>query len=142
MTQLYVLDTDHLSLLQRGNAAIKKRLLLISPKQIAITIISLEEQMRGWLAIINNSTSSEKRVAAYVRLRELFQDFATLPVLDYNKKADEIFQEFRQQKVRIGTQDLRIAAIVLVNNGILVTRNNVDFAKVADLEMEDWSIEI
>lgn len=54
--------------------------------------------MRGWLAIINNSTSSEKRIAAYVRLRELLQDSATLPVLDYSKKADEIFQEFRQQK--------------------------------------------
>jgi len=50
------------------------------------------------------------------------------------------YETLRRQKIRIGTQDLRIAAIVLAVKGILVTRNWKDFAKVPDLTLEDWSI--
>jgi tRNA(fMet)-specific endonuclease VapC len=46
-----------------------------------------------------------------------------------------------RQKIRIGTQDLRIAALVMANNGILVTRNRQDFERVPGLRFEDWSIE-
>jgi tRNA(fMet)-specific endonuclease VapC len=49
-------------------------------------------------------------------------------------------QELVRQKIRIGTQDLRIAAITLSVNGILVTRNQRDFTKVPNLVFEDWSV--
>ncbi|WP_366839181.1 hypothetical protein [Nostoc sp. LPT] len=44
------------------------------------------------------------------------------------------------QRIRIGTQDLRIAAITLSVNGILVTCNRKDFEKVTNLHLEDWTI--
>jgi len=47
---LYVLDSDHLSLHQRGHESLRKRLLTTPPEQIAITIINAEELMRGRLA--------------------------------------------------------------------------------------------
>ncbi len=47
---LYILDTDHLSLLQRGHSGLKYRLEQTNPDEIAITIITVEEQMRGRLA--------------------------------------------------------------------------------------------
>lgn len=40
---------------------------------------------------------------------------------------------------RAGTQDLKIAAIVLSVNGILVTRNQRDFARIPGLVIEDWT---
>ncbi|HAA29939.1 MAG TPA: nucleic acid-binding protein, partial [Cyanobacteria bacterium UBA8553] len=41
---------------------------------------------------------------------------------------------------RIGTQDLRIAAIAICRNGIMVTPNRRDFERVPGLVFEDWSI--
>jgi tRNA(fMet)-specific endonuclease VapC len=38
------------------------------------------------------------------------------------------------------TGDIRIAAIALSVNGIVVTRNHKDFAKVPNLKIEDWTI--
>ncbi|MEH2059839.1 MAG: hypothetical protein V7K97_27520 [Nostoc sp.] len=45
-----------------------------------------------------------------------------------------------RQRIRIRTQDLRIAAITLLVNGILVTHNRKDFEKVPNLRLQDWTI--
>jgi predicted nucleic acid-binding protein len=39
-----------------------------------------------------------------------------------------------------GTNDLRIAAIVVNNAGTLITRNTKDFGKIPRLAIEDWSL--
>ncbi|MEL7224717.1 MAG: type II toxin-antitoxin system VapC family toxin [Cyanobacteria bacterium J06576_12] len=58
-------------------------------------------------------------------------------ILDYNAVADGYFREFRKAGVRVGTQDLRIASIVLAHGGVLLTRNRRDFEKVAGLSFQD-----
>ena len=63
-----------------------------------------------------------------------------LKLLDFYLSAYNFYKELVSQRIRIGTRDLRIAAITLSINGILVTRNTKDFAKVSNLEMEDWTI--
>ena len=42
-------------------------------------------------------------------------------------------------KLNVGRLDLRIAAIVLENQGVLITRNVRDFARVPGLVLEDWT---
>ena len=49
---LWVLDTDHVSLLQRGNPLVSQRLEAVNPEEIAVTIVTVEEQFGGRLHVI------------------------------------------------------------------------------------------
>ena len=58
----------------------------------------------------------------------------------YNQAAEDQFQDLLTLRLRIGTQDLRIAAIALVNKLIVLTRNSRDFGRVPGLVTEDWTV--
>ncbi len=138
---LYVLDSDHLSLHQRGYEPLKPYLLTIPPDQIGITIISVEELIRGRLAQVRRAVQPEERVKAYYWLTRTFEFLKGFQVLTYDATAEIHFQSLLSQKLRIGMQDLKIAATVLSQNAILVTRNRKDFEKVPQLKMVDWASE-
>lgn len=136
---LYILDSDHLSLYQRGHEPLGQQLLAISPDQIVITVISVEELMRGRLSQIRKAANSPERVRAYywfTRTLEFFRDFT---VLGYDAQAEAQYQTLLAQKNRIGTQDLKIAAIALSQGATLITRNRQDFERIPSLNLEDWS---
>jgi tRNA(fMet)-specific endonuclease VapC len=46
---IWVLDTDHISLFQRGHPFVVQRVNSISAKNLAVTVITLEEQIYGRL---------------------------------------------------------------------------------------------
>jgi tRNA(fMet)-specific endonuclease VapC len=71
---------------------------------------------------------------------EILQSFATAPVLPIDAPAIAIFNELRGQRVRISTMDLRIAAIAISRNLVLLTRNISDFSKVPGLVIENWTV--
>jgi tRNA(fMet)-specific endonuclease VapC len=138
----YILDTDHLTLLKRNHPNVLVRVQRIPPEQIFTTIISIEEQIRGRLTVISQlSNQSEKLSRAYDYLFESLLDFNQFNVLRFDPTAAQYFQTLRQQKVRIGSQDLRIASIALSQNAVLVTRNYRDFIQVPGLHLEDWTIQ-
>jgi tRNA(fMet)-specific endonuclease VapC len=116
---LWILDTDHMSLLQRGHPAVEQHIRRINPKDIAITIISVEEQLYGRLNSIRRARSPETLITAYQWLQETLNDFRKTNILDFSTAAIGLYQELMCQKIRIGTQDLRIAAIALSINVIL-----------------------
>jgi len=137
---LYVLDTDHISLQQRAHPAVLQRLRALGDDHsVAVTVITVEEQIRGRLELIRRHGVSQLQVAAYTALQQTLRYYATWQVLDFSQAAFERYARLRQQRMRVGSQDLRIAAITLANAGILVTRNNRDFAQVPGLTIEDWS---
>ncbi|PAX51325.1 type II toxin-antitoxin system VapC family toxin [Brunnivagina elsteri] len=139
--KLWILDTDTLSLLQRAHPLVSQRVNTISTEKLATTIITYEEQMYGRLNRIRRANSQESLVFAYMQLSETLEDFRTINVLYFTPEAASCHTELKQQKIRIGTQDLRIASIVIANNGILVTRNQRDFSLVPGLQFEDWTKE-
>jgi tRNA(fMet)-specific endonuclease VapC len=50
-----------------------------------------------------------------------------------------VFQRLRRSRLRIGTMDLKIAAIVLARDATLLSRNLSDFSQIPDLHVEDWT---
>ncbi|MCY0536309.1 type II toxin-antitoxin system VapC family toxin, partial [Klebsiella pneumoniae] len=83
----------------------------VNPEEIAITIITAEEQLRGRLDVIRRTSSTKNLILAYTRLRDTLDDFSSMNLLDFNQDAYTCYVELMRQKIRIGTQDLRIAAI-------------------------------
>ncbi|MDZ7360423.1 MAG: type II toxin-antitoxin system VapC family toxin [candidate division KSB1 bacterium] len=140
----YVLDTDHLSILQRRSepafSKLSAKLSRYSPDLIFVTIVSFQEQFQGWMARINQVASVAELIFAYREMERLIQYFGTTQILPYDQKAADIAENLKHQRIRIGTLDLRIASIVLSENAILLTRNQRDFGKVPNLRIEDWTL--
>ena len=72
-------------------------------------------------------------------LSSVLSDFARRQILPFDKGAAQIFDSLRHQKVRVGTMDLRIAAIALGRQYTVLTRNLADFQRVPGLRAEDWT---
>jgi tRNA(fMet)-specific endonuclease VapC len=76
---MVVLDTDHMSLLEwsdaRGSATLRARLRMLQPAEVTTTIISYEEQMRGWMAYLARTRSIARQMEAYRRLRRQLQNW-------------------------------------------------------------------
>jgi tRNA(fMet)-specific endonuclease VapC len=139
---LWILDTDHLSLLERGNLQIQNRLQQVQAASIAITVVTAEEQIKGRLQVINRLSGVDQvdRLAmAYRALQTTLADLESLTILPFSNAACTCYRELLQQKIRAGRYDLRIAAITLSVGGILVTRNQRDFEKVPGLRIENWT---
>jgi len=136
---LFILDTDHISLYQRSHSAVVSRIHATDPQELAVTIISVEEQLQGWFSLIRKANSGDKLQWAYLGLRQNIEFFNTIQVLDLTEDALERYLAFRSVKIRVGTQDLRIASIALSANATLVTRNRRDFEQVPGLKIEDWT---
>jgi tRNA(fMet)-specific endonuclease VapC len=139
---LWLLDTDSLSLLERGNLKIQERLRQVNAESVAISIVTAEEKMKGRLAAINSLSGIERidRLAiAYRDLQSSIEDLQALPIVPFSELAKNRYRDLLQQKIRVGSHDLRIAAIVLSVDGILVTRNRRDFERVPGLQLDDWS---
>jgi tRNA(fMet)-specific endonuclease VapC len=136
---IYVFDTDHLSLYGRNHPKVIENI-LAAKVQLTTTAINLEEQLRGRLAQVAEAKDGRAKSIAYRFLVDTVMLLSEFTVLQYDAKSDDIYQSLKAQRVRIGTQDLRIASIVLACDGILLTRNLQDFEKVLGLKIQNWSI--
>ncbi len=139
---MILLDTDHLSLLKYPDnprcAALTARLAGSSDSDIGTTIVSAEEQMRGWLAVISRRRDVHKQIDAYRELLGLMEFFNRWTILPFDVAAADEFERQRRGKVRIGTMDLKIAAIALVHDALLLSANLSDFRQVPGLKVENW----
>jgi tRNA(fMet)-specific endonuclease VapC len=72
-------------------------------------------------------------------LQKLIADYGQLGVLPFDLDAANRFFDLKQARIRVGTMDLRIAAVALERQFIVLTRNTVDFERVPGLKIEDWT---
>lgn len=66
----YVLDTDIFSLLQHRHPIVSSRVLARLPGEVAITVISVEEQLSGWYTAIRKARSPDDLALAYESLAD------------------------------------------------------------------------
>ncbi|MCL4826028.1 MAG: type II toxin-antitoxin system VapC family toxin [Caldilinea sp.] len=136
---VFVLDTDIVTHVQAGRQPAMRYLAATPSNYVFTTVITLREQLRGRLAAIDRAAEGPELEFAYDRLLATVNYFARVQVLPFTAAALKQLQQLRQQQIRIGTQDLRIAAIVLSVNGVLVTGNRRDYEKIPGLQIEDWT---
>ncbi len=142
---MVILDTDHVSLLERRASSseglrLAERLDPIPAADQATTVISYEEQLRGWLAVLAKARNMGQQIDAYRRLKRQLENYCRILVLEFDETAATIFQRLKQSGLRIGTMDLKIAAITLAHDPTLLTRNLADFRRVPNLKIEDWTV--
>jgi len=113
-------------------------MLSLDPSDVGTTIITYEEQSRGWLSVVSRAKSATEQIEAYGRLENHLDYFRRVVVHGFTAPAAVEFQRLRKL-VRIGTMDLRIAAIALALDATVVSRNRRDFEKAPGLMVEDWS---
>jgi tRNA(fMet)-specific endonuclease VapC len=136
---LFVLDTDMLTLVQEGHPGASQRFLATPAHELAITVLTVEEQLSGWYTQVRKAKRPDRLAWAYRRLAQNVGFLARLQIVTYDEAAIQRCDQLRKQNVKLKTFDLRIAAIVLEQKAILVTRNKRDFEKVPGLPVEDWS---
>ena len=140
---MILLDTDHATVLKYPSGRRRDRLQkklddLPEEEAVAVTIVTVEEQMRGWLASLAKERTSQRQVASYRELETLFEFFSQFTIVPFDDRAAVQFDRLRSAKIRIGTMDLKIAAIALVHQSLLLTANTRDFEQVPGLRIENW----
>jgi tRNA(fMet)-specific endonuclease VapC len=140
---MILLDTDHTTFLkypdsERGRRLIERMAAVFQSEAIGVAIVTVEERMRGWLAVIAKEKSALRQVLGYRELALLFEFYQEFEIVPFDEAAARQFDDLRRQKLRIGTMDLKIAATALVNHALLLSANRTDFERVPGLRVENW----
>jgi tRNA(fMet)-specific endonuclease VapC len=136
---LYVLDTDIMTLYQHGHPRIAQQVLAHPVAELAIAVISVEEELTGWFTKLRQVRKRDQLAHVYQRLSETVPFFARFQILSFTEPAIVRYESLRGAHRRAGKNDMRIAAIALEHAATVVTRNARDFKQVAGLTIEDWS---
>ncbi len=136
---LFVLDTDIATLYQAGHETVCRRVLETPEADLAISIISVEEQLSGWYALLRKAKTPSELAAVYASMTRSVSSLSRLTILSFTEPAIDRYVALRAMKLNLGKMDLRIAAIVLEQGAILVTRNARDFSRIPGLNFENWA---
>lgn len=140
---MYVLDTDHISIVQHRDDPLCDLILSEAAKvgedDLFTTVISFQEQALGWHNRLARAKTKKDVVFGYRRFETMLNFFAGARVLSFDEAAADCFEELHKARTRVGLMDLRIAAIVIANQMTLVTRNRNDFDRIPGLRIVDWT---
>lgn len=137
---LFVLDTDHLSLFEKAHPQVLKNVVLHAMDPIAISVITILEQLEGWQRSLHQAKHDSLRAQIYRRMALTIESLSGWPVLPYTESAMQRRKTLLRTRLNVGSNDLKIAAIALDYQAILITRNLRDFARVPGLVLADWTI--
>ena len=139
---MVVLDTDILTHLFAGHERICGRKVSVPSSDIAITVVTWIEVLRGRFDFLLKAATAEELQRAQAALDNSIRSLASIEtVLPIDAAATAEFDRLLKDKKlkKIGRGDLLIAAITLANKATLVTRNRKHFQQVSGLQLENWA---
>jgi len=136
----YLFDTDHLTLFDHRHAALRQRFGSAPAGSVGISPITIQECLKGRLAALARHQRGALQVQAYRNLVESVALFQQFPVVPFDAACESRWQQLRGLRLKVGTQDLKIAAVALVNQLVLLTRNRQDFNRIPGLTLDDWTV--
>lgn len=138
---MYVLDTNIVSMILRGNAPqeLRDRLVQTAPHERFVCSVTVVESLEGALALVRREESQKEGTQGHRLLLRLMRDFASYPTVLYDDAAAALFEAMPASLKRRGSRDCRIAACALRYNLTLVTQNSADFQTIPGLVCEDWT---
>jgi predicted nucleic acid-binding protein len=130
---VYVLDNNTVRAVLRNPTAYLEEQIRQYPGQVFISVVVVEEMIRGVMSELNRNMRRPEIVQHYNFLRSLVADLNLFPILPYDAVAEELFQSFSPAIKRVGLRDCRIAASAMTQRPeqfIVVTRNLDDFQAI------------
>jgi tRNA(fMet)-specific endonuclease VapC len=139
---MIILDTDHINILRQPehsqHVVLTANMVRSADPIFATTVVTVEEQLRGWLAAIHRARKVHGQILYYSRLVRTVRYYSRWRILPFNEPAADRFEQLKKERVRIGTMDLKIAAIALEADSLLISANLRDFERVPGLRVENW----
>ena len=137
-SQFVILDTNHLRELVHETEVGQRLADRLKDADIFTTVVTAHEMFQGWSARINQHLAGPEQVPAYSHFLTAWKAIGKFELLPFDDDAALIFQGLRSAFRRTGTMDLKIAAICLAHDGLLLTRNLADFRLITSLCVENW----
>ncbi len=129
---MLLLDTNVCIGILKGRTDLIRRLRSLAPDEIRVCAVVRAELYYG-------ARKSERVEHNLAGLRRFLAPLESLPFDD--RSAEEyglIRADLERAGTPIGPNDLMIAAIARAHDGVLVTRNTREFARIVGLRMETW----
>jgi len=135
----YVLDTNVVSLLMKGDPNVIERLKAVSRSEVCIPQPVIAEISYG----IQRLSRSKRKEALASRFELLRAEIGRVAWSDEVSEAfGGIKSGLERRGERIEDFDAAVAAHALANGGVLVTANLKHMTRVPGLQVEDWSEEL
>jgi tRNA(fMet)-specific endonuclease VapC len=129
----FLLDTDICIYALKRDPAVLENLLAHSRADVALSVIS-EAELRTGAAKSSSPSKTLQRIAAFLR---------PLTLVEYTSADAMAYAHIRARLERAGTPigplDTLIAAQAVARKFVLVTNNQREFSRVADLKLENWA---
>ncbi|PHM05673.1 type II toxin-antitoxin system VapC family toxin [Nostoc sp. 'Peltigera malacea cyanobiont' DB3992] len=136
----YLLDTDHLSIIQRQMGQdyinLSARMAQYPLSDFAISVVTFHEQLLGSHTYISRARNDSEVVKGYEMMVRLVNDFKVLPLVSFDADAATALSQLQAKRIQLARMDSRIAAIALSRKLVLLTRNHRDFSKIPGLLIE------
>ncbi len=138
---MFLLDSDTLTLVHANHPRVAERQQTVHPSEIATTVVTKIEILRGRFERVLKAEDSERLLQAQRLLdvtEKRLQEMVVIPV--EAAAATEFDKLLRNKKLKkIGRADLLIAGIAPARRATLVTRNLRHFRQVPGLRLENWA---